>query len=187
MNEPWFYAIWIIGAYLLGNVSMGDLVARAAGVDIRSLGTGNPGAANIYREIGLPYAIAVFALDAAKGIAATAPLYVLDLPSWSGLLAMAALFGGHLFPIFWRFQGGTGMAVAMGTTVGLLPLGVPIAALPALLVVRVTGNPGYGGVTFFAVVALAGGVIHRDMVGVLAVLVAGAIILVKARVQYQDQ
>ena len=55
MEEPWFYAVWAIGAYVLGSISIGDIVARAKGVNIRALGTGNPGAANIIREIGKRY------------------------------------------------------------------------------------------------------------------------------------
>ena len=83
--------VWIIASYLLGTVSFGDIVARIAGVDIRAHGTKNPGAANIYREIGPKYGIAVFALDVAKGAAATAPLLALDLPSWAPLAAALAV------------------------------------------------------------------------------------------------
>ena len=71
MTNILIVAVWTIASYLLGTVSFGDLVARAAGVDIRALGTKNPGAANIYREIGPKYGIAVFALDVAKGAVAT--------------------------------------------------------------------------------------------------------------------
>ena len=67
MSEPWFLALWTIAAYVVGSVPFGDMVSRAAGVDIRSLGTGNPGTSNIFREIGTRYAIAVFVLDVLKG------------------------------------------------------------------------------------------------------------------------
>lgn len=185
MDEPWFYALWTVGAYLLGSLSAGDVVSRAAGVNIRSLGTGNPGTANVFREIGPRYAAAVLVLDIAKGAAATVPLYLLGLPLWTGLLATASLLSGHFFPIPWTSIGGTGMAVGIGTTFGLLPLAAVIATAPALLVVAVSRNAAYAGYTFFALTLVAGGLIHRDAVGVAAVLLAGAAILVKAWFQYR--
>ena len=55
MNDVWFTILWSLGAYLVGSLSVGDLVSRAAGVKIREVGTGNPGAANVWREIGPRY------------------------------------------------------------------------------------------------------------------------------------
>ena len=118
MTNILIVAVWTIASYLLGTVSFGDLVARAAGVDIRALGTKNPGAANIYREIGPKYGIAVFALDVVKGAVATAPLLALGLPSWAPLPAALAVVLGHIFPVFEKKSGGTGMATAIGTTAG---------------------------------------------------------------------
>ncbi len=187
MEEPWFCAVWSVGAYLLGSVSLGDLVARAAGADIRSLGTGNPGAANVYREVGPAYGVAVFLLDVAKGATATAPLLVLGLPAWSGLLAMAAVIAGHIFPVLWGFRGGTGMAVAMGASAGLLPLGALIAMPPALIALRLTRNAGYTGAFFFTLAILVGWLVYRDIVGVTAILLGGAAVLIKALVQYRER
>ena len=185
MHEPWFYALWTLGAYLLGSLSMGDLVTRTARVNIRTMGTGNPGAANIYREVGPPYGIAVFVLDIAKGAAATVPLYLLGLPTWAGLLAMAALLAGQFFPVFWSFHGGTGMAAGMGTLAGLLPLGFLIATPITLLAVRLSRNAAYSGGLFFLVTLLAGGLLHRDGVGVIAVVLGGAAIIIRAWFQYR--
>ena len=187
MNEAWFYILWAVGAYLLGSLSAGDLVTRSFGVNIRTKGTGNPGTANIYRELGLTHGVAVFLLDIVKGAVATVPLYLLDLPTWTGLMAMAAVLAGHIFPVFWRFQGGTGLVVGMGTTAGLLPLGSLIAAPVTALALSRTRNMGYVGALFFLLTMVAGGLVHRDIVGVIAVLLAGTIIWIKARVQYRDQ
>ncbi len=184
MNEPWFYFVWAAGAFVVGTLPVGDLVARAKGVDIRSLGTGNPGAANIYREIGPEYGIAVFLLDVAKGVAATAPLLFLGLPSWSRLAATAAVIGGHLFPFLWRLEGGTGLAVALGTMPGLLPLGVLFSAPAGAAWIVLSRNPAHSGAVVFVVTAVAGGLLHRDPVAALAVAMAAVVIFVKARVQY---
>ncbi len=187
MHEAWFYIVWAVGAYLLGAISAGDLVTRAFGVNIRTKGTGNPGTANISRELGLAYGVAVFVLDIVKGAAATLPLYLLDFPMWMGLMAMAAVLAGHIFPVFWRFQGGTGLVVGMGTTVGLLPFGSLIAAPVTALALMRTRNMGYVGALFFLLAIVAGGLVHRDIVGVIAVLLAGTTIWFKARVQYRDK
>jgi glycerol-3-phosphate acyltransferase PlsY len=187
VQEPWFYALWTAGAYLLGSISTGDVVARIAGADIRALGTGNPGTANIYREVGRAQGVAVFALDFTKGAVATVPLYLLGLPTWTGLMATAAVITGHLFPILWRLRGGTGLVVAMGASAGLLPAGALAGATATALAAAVIKDLGYAGAVFFVVAALVGGVVHQDAVGVIGVLLAGTAIFIKARVQYHHR
>jgi glycerol-3-phosphate acyltransferase PlsY len=103
------------------------------------------------------------------------------------MVAMAAVLAGHIFPIPWRSVGGTGMAVMMGTTAGLLPLGAVIAAAPALLFIRVTHNTGYAGLLFFLLTVAAGGLAYRDAVGVGAVLLGAAAVFVKSLVQYRGR
>ena len=118
---------------------------------------------------------------------ATLPLYLLGHPSWAGLVAMSAVIGGHLFPVPWRTLGGTGIAVAMGTTLGLLPLGVLVAAPVGLILVAISRNPGYSAATFLGVTVVAGGLLHRDVVGAAAVLLAGTAIAIKSWFQYRDR
>jgi glycerol-3-phosphate acyltransferase PlsY len=174
----------VIGAYLLGSVSFGDLIARITGREIRSVGTGNPGTANTFRELGARHALAVFVLDLAKGAAATAPLYLLGTPSWVGLAATAAVLAGHFFPVFWRFRGGTGLVVGIGAVAGLLPLGALIAAPFTVATARLTRNMGYAGVVFFAAAIVAGWLVQGAHVGVAATLMAGVAVYVKSQVQY---
>ena len=184
MLESWLYVPWTLGAYLLGSLSIGDLVARTAGVNIRAIGTGNPGAANIYRKISRRHGIAVFVLDVAKGAVATVPLYLLDEPTWARVLVGGGLLVGHFFPIFWRYHGSTGLATGMGTTTGLVPLGALIAAPLIMVTIYITRKAGYAGLLFFAVTVPVGGLLHQDTVGALAVLVVGSTILIRARLQY---
>ena len=75
MSSPWVYVLWGCAAYLLGSVSVGDIVARLAGAPIRDMGTGNPGTANTFREMGTRYAAIVLLLDLTKGLAVTLPAY----------------------------------------------------------------------------------------------------------------
>ena len=177
-------ALWIAACYVLGTVSFGDIVAKAAGVDIRSIGTKNPGAANIYREIGPKFGAAVFALDVAKGAVATAPLLLFDGPWWGPIAAAFAVVLGHIFPVFGKRSGGTGMATAMGTTVGLAPFGL-LAGVPAALVtLAVTRNTGVTGGVLFLVTAVLAWLVAQNVAGALGALGLGAVVLVKARLQY---
>ena len=184
MTDIAIIAVWTIASYLLGMVPFGDIVARIAGVDIRSVGTRNPGAANVYREIGPKHGIAVFALDVAKGAVATAPLLALDLPSWAPLPAAFAVVLGHIFPMIGSRSGGTGMATAIGTTAGLAPFGL-LAGIPAALVLlAITRNAGFTGGLLFLATALLAWLARDEVIGPLGVLAIGILVLAKARLQY---
>ena len=177
--------VWIIASYLLGTVSFGDLVARAAGVDIRALGTKNPGAANFYREVGPRYGIAVFAIDIAKGIIATAPLLLVDgLPTWTPIVAAFAVVLGHIFPVLGKRSGGTGMATAIGASAGLAPFGILVGLPLGLLILAILRNPGLAGGGFFVGTALLVGLAQQDWTNAIAIVAVGAVVLVKAKIQY---
>ena len=79
------------------------------------------------------------------------------------------------------------MAVAMGASAGLLPLGALIAMPPALIALRLTRNAGYTGAFFFTLAILVGWLVYRDIVGVTAILLGGAAVLIKALVQYRER
>ena len=117
-------AVTLIG-YLLGSIPFGVLVARKYGVDIYKVGSGNPGATNILREIGKPAGYLVFFLDFLKGLVATI-WFLLPIFSFSGDLTLS-LWGlpaavlGHTFPLFAKFRGGKGVATAMGGLLGVMP------------------------------------------------------------------
>ena len=185
MDSPWVYALWACGAYLLGSVSVGDLVARLGRTPIRRVGTGNPGTANIFREVGPKYAAVVLALDLAKGMAATLPAYLLGLPIWAGIAGAGGVLAGHFFPVFWGFSGGTGMVVAMGITFGLLPAGALIVTPLALVLLRLSKNAGYAGAAFFALAVPVGWLVHQNPSGAATVVAAAVAVLGKSKVQYQ--
>ena len=185
MTSPLAYALWALGAYLLGSVSFGDIVARLARTPIREVGTGNPGAANVFREMGPKYAVLVFALDLAKGVAATLPAFLLGLPAWAGLAGAAGVLAGHFLPVFWGFRGGTGMVVAIGVAYGLLPAGALIATAPALVLLRLWKNAGYTGGVFFALAVPVGWLVHQDPYGAAVVVAAAAAVMGKSKVQYR--
>ena len=185
MDTPWVYVLWGCAAYLLGSVSFGDIVARLAKFPIRDTGTGNPGAANIFREMGPKYAAAVMALDLAKGLAATLPAFLLDLPVWAGIAGTAGVLAGHFLPVFWGFRGGTGMVVAIGAGVGLIPLGALAATPITLIFLKLSKNAGYSGLLFFVAAVPAGWWLHDDPAGAIITLAGAGAVLVKSRIQYR--
>lgn len=117
--------LMILSGYLLGSVSSAVLVCRLAGLpDPRLHGSNNPGATNVFRIGGRFAALAVLLLDIAKGLVPVLVAYQLNLsPSVIGFVALTACLG-HIFPIFFQFRGGKGVATALGA---ILPLGYAIA------------------------------------------------------------
>jgi acyl phosphate:glycerol-3-phosphate acyltransferase len=114
----------VVLAYLLGSLSFAVIVSKAMGLDDpRSYGSGNPGATNVLRSGNKAAAIATLLLDALKG--AVAVLFARWLDARLGLadatvaLAGLAAFLGHLYPVFFRFQGGKGVATAAGVLLAL--------------------------------------------------------------------
>ena len=109
-------ALLCIAAYLGGSISSAILVCQLFGLpDPRTQGSNNPGATNVLRLGGKPAAALTLAGDVLKGvIPVLAALYWLDLPVLIAALAGWFAFLGHLFPVFFRFQGGKGVATAFG-------------------------------------------------------------------------
>ena len=171
---------------MLGAIPVGDLIARSAGVSIREVGTGNPGTANIMREVGTKHAIAVLLLDFTKGTIVTLPVYVFNLAPSTVAFAVFAVLLGHFSPVFWKFKGGTGMVVAMGVTAGLLPLGSLFAALIGLPFLWKFKHAPYTGLLFFVIAVITGGFVQQDLMKTAIVTMAAVSILVKSLVQYRS-
>ena len=118
LTESMLYLITPLAAYLLGSVSSAILISRLLGLpDPRTEGSRNPGATNVLRLGSKPGAVLTLAGDIAKGVLPVlAARWLSDEPV---LLALAALgaFLGHLFPLYFRFEGGKGVATALGVLV----------------------------------------------------------------------
>ena len=113
----------VLFAYLYGSVLFGEHIAKAKGVDIRSVGSGNVGATNVGRALGKKYAVLVFLLDFSKGLIPMllARLYF-GLDSWTAFFVGLASLLGHTYPVFHNFKGGKGVATAFGTLTAVSPL-----------------------------------------------------------------
>jgi glycerol-3-phosphate acyltransferase PlsY len=116
----------VIGAYLLGSIPFGLIIAKAHGKDLRSIGSGNIGATNVSRALGRKWAYVCFALDVLKGLVPmlaimfiAKPAGIVKLMLW--LVVGCAAISGHIFPIYVKFRGGKGVATGFGVALGLWP------------------------------------------------------------------
>jgi glycerol-3-phosphate acyltransferase PlsY len=141
MNELGFIpvtlipTVWIVSAYLLGSIAFGIVVSRLFGLpDPRTVGSGNPGATNVLRS-GKKLAAALTLLgDVVKGWLPVWLAMQSDMLMWVVAYVSLAVFIGHLYPIFYKFQGGKGVATALGVMFALSPL-LALAALVTWIVV----------------------------------------------------
>jgi glycerol-3-phosphate acyltransferase PlsY len=168
LNGALLFGAAALPGYLLGSIPWGLLLSRVGGVDIRSAGSGNIGATNVWRVMGWRWGLPTFLLDTAKGIGAVLltrhlatlvlePSKVMaDAIAWSGTIAGLATILGHSFPVWLRFKGGKGVATSLGVIGALMPLASIVAALclPILaLVAQWDDLKGNGGRFPFACLA----------------------------------
>lgn len=117
----WLYFLPLLG-YLIGSVSSAVVIARIMGLqDPRETGSKNPGATNILRYGGKTAAILTLAGDILKGVAAVLMARALAADAMIVVLTGFAAFIGHLFPVFFGFRGGKGVATALGVWLALNP------------------------------------------------------------------
>jgi acyl phosphate:glycerol-3-phosphate acyltransferase len=130
-------SIAIAAAYLLGSIPFGYLAGRARGVDIRTVGSRNVGATNVFRTLGKPIGIAVMALDIIKGVVAVVIARLITDDPWP-LIAAGCAVAGHVYPVWLRFSGGKGVAVGAGVAIGLVPFAALVLVPVWVLIVAAT-------------------------------------------------
>jgi glycerol-3-phosphate acyltransferase PlsY len=154
-------AVVVVAAFLLGALPFGLWVARARGVDLREHGSGNLGATNVYRTLGPRLGLAVFALDAGKGVAAVLLARALAGPAFpgganaAGLVAAIAAVLGHSFTPFAGFRGGKGAATAAGAMLAATPAASLVALGGFVLAVALTRRISVGSLTAAVLLPLA--------------------------------
>ena len=128
----------LVVAYLLGSIPFAYIAGRLNGVDLRTVGSGNLGATNVFRTLGRTVGIAVMVLDIAKGaFAVLIAQWVVGGPWWP-IAAGALAILGHVFPVWTGFKGGKGVAVGAGALVGLVPAASGVLIILWLLIVVLT-------------------------------------------------
>jgi glycerol-3-phosphate acyltransferase PlsY len=176
----------VVLAYLLGSLSFAVIVSRAMRLDDpRSYGSGNPGATNVLRSGNKLAAIFTLLLDAIKGVVAVliARFLAERLGYGDGVVALAGLaaFLGHLYPVFFRFQGGKGVATAAGVLLAFNPW-VGLASLGTWLAVAIVTR--YSSLAALVTALLAPFYVyflHGDSQIVVAVAVMSALLIWRHR------
>jgi glycerol-3-phosphate acyltransferase PlsY len=165
-------------AYLIGSFSFAVILVRLrTGRDIRTEGSGNAGATNVLRSHGKALGLVVAALDIAKG--AVAVLLVRQVtadPRYAAAAGFAAILG-HVFPIFYGFRGGKGVATAVGAFLVLAPVATLLSVGLCVAVIAVTRYVSLGSITGMVLLPpIAGGIFHAP--GPIVAAAAGTAILV---------
>jgi acyl phosphate:glycerol-3-phosphate acyltransferase len=156
--------------YLVGSVPFAFMLARRRGIDLRRVGSGNVGAANVLRMTGAGRAFAAMCLDGAKGWMAVVVAQRLAMGEATAVAAGVASIIGHVYPVWLGFQGGKGVATAMGVFAVLAPPALAIASSVFVVAVWATRYISVGsmaGAITLAVAASASGVPAAVAVGAI--------------------
>jgi glycerol-3-phosphate acyltransferase PlsY len=122
------FLLLIFISYLIGSISFALVIAKAHGIDLRAIGSGNLGATNLSRACGKKWAYICFLLDVLKGFVPTfaAKFFIVSGIADSTTLALWLAVGvaailGHIFPFYLKFKGGKGVATSFGVVLGIWP------------------------------------------------------------------
>ena len=180
-----------LAAYLLGSLSFAVIVSRAMGLsDPRTFGSKNPGATNVLRSGSKPAAIATLLLDGVKGWLPVALVGWFGAPYGmaDGTIALVGLaaFLGHLYPVFFKFVGGKGVATTLGVLLGIHPvlgLAVVLTWLLVAFVFRFSSLASLAAALLAPVyyVLGSGEVWYRDTMVLLSICAMGALLFYRHR------
>lgn len=145
MNPYAILATAGLASYLLGSIPFGFLIARSKGIDIRTVGSKNIGATNVFRCIGKKWGITTFVCDVMKGFIATfffpmliSKLTHLDFGQAFPLVCACCSIAGHNWPLYLRFKGGKGVATSAGALLGIAPIPLAISLVAWLIIFPIT-------------------------------------------------
>jgi len=171
----------IVFGYLLGSIPFALLLTRRQGIELRNVGSRNPGAANVLRSAGIGRAVAVLLLDAAKGTVAVGAARVMSddvaVATGAGLAAIV----GHIYPVWCGFRGGKGVAASAGVFAVLAPLATVIAILVFVATIATTRFISAGSIAGALVLPVAAAVGNLPNPVVAGTLLAAVIVLVRHR------
>ncbi len=168
-----------VAAYLLGSLSFATILVKLfLGIDVREHGSGNAGATNVLRTAGRRLAVFTLLLDVLKGSLAVLGMRLLTPdPTWHATAAAAVILG-HVFPVFFGFRGGKGVATAVGAFLCLSPLAVLAVGAVFGLVVWLTRLVSLGSLTAACLLPVVMGLVFRAPDADVLAAVANAAFLV---------
>ena len=149
------YVISGIAAYLLGSLSTGIFVSRLMhGPDLRTVGSGNPGATNVQRTMGWKAGLITFAGDSLKAVLACLLGQILTSSHMGSLLCGLCVVIGHNWPVFFRFKGGKGVASSCGVMIVCFPVPALICFAVGILIIAATKFVSLGSMSILTLYAV---------------------------------
>lgn len=173
-------SLLVLCSYCIGSIPTGLLLAKAfGGVDIRTKGSGNIGATNVYRTLGRKVGILTLIGDCLKGMLPVLAAKAIDLPdAWIAMVGLAA-FLGHIFPVFLGFKGGKGVATALGVFLATSPFAVLAALGIFIAVLTVSRYVSLASITAAATMPALTALIDRNAIVVTMSLAIAIIVIAK--------
>ena len=188
------YIVVAVVAYLLGSIPTGFLVAKARGIDIRAVGSGNIGAANTFRAVGRSAGIFVLFADALKGFVAVMSCYLI-LPLFGvtdpGVAfhyrVVAGIFAvlGHNYTCWLGFKGGKGIATTAGVYLALVPLSVGLALVAFIVALLLTRYTSVGSILAAIVLTLVVCLTQSDLTLKIVTIALFVLAILKHRTNIQ--
>ena len=180
----WQFGVCAALGYLLGSLSFATILVRlTTGKDIRTEGSGNAGATNVLRAHGKGLAAAVAALDIGKGALAVWLSHLVTADPACAAAAGTAAVVGHVFPVFYGFRGGKGVATVVGAFLALAPWPTLVCMAVFVAIVAVTRYVSLGSVVSVCLMPpVAGLLFHASR----PVVVAGALVAVLVVVKHVE-
>jgi acyl phosphate:glycerol-3-phosphate acyltransferase len=171
----------VLAAYLMGSIPFAQLLSKRRGIDLRRVGSGNVGASNVLRTLGVRPAVLAMMLDAVKGTVAVLIAQRLTNGVAAPVAAGLASMIGHVYPIWLRFRGGKGVATAAGAFAVLTPVAAVVAVGAFLLTVALTRFISVG--SMVAALTLAAWAIASDAPRIVEVgaAIGAALVLIGHR------
>ncbi|MDA0597289.1 MAG: glycerol-3-phosphate acyltransferase [Chloroflexi bacterium] len=162
MDTAGLVVAMLIFGYLLGSIPFAKLFTMRAGIDLFETGTGNPGAANVFRKVDRRIGAAVFFADGLKGALPVLAAWALGVSEDFWFVGGFAAVLGHWYPVFNRFRGGAGLASGAGVAIALLPLPGLIGVTLGMLVIAKIKSSGHGALTGLVIILIAAALIDSD-------------------------
>lgn len=179
VNDHVTLLLLLAGAYLLGSIPTGLLLGKAYGIDVRTEGSGNIGATNLYRTVGRKVGVMTLVGDCLKGLLPVIAVKYSSLPpeyaAWVGLAA----FCGHVFSVFLKFRGGKGVATALGVFLALSPLAVAFALGVFIVLMLVWRYVSLGSVAAAAVMPLAVWFLGGGRVLIVVTMLIAVVVIIR--------
>lgn len=165
-------------AYLIGTFPSAMLVARANGINIREVGSGNPGASNVTRVLGWRRGVWVFVLDAAKGALCAGLGLAVDGRTAGYVLGGAALVG-HVVPVWNRFRGGKGVATGGGVIAVMSPIVFTGLVVLWFAISKLSKKASLASIVIVIVLPIGVGIVRQDVWEVVATIGISVLVIVR--------